>query len=296
MKVLVVGLVKDPQLTRLKSEAAKIGAELTGVYSKDIAIVADGSSFTCLAGGTNLQEFDVIYFWTLGTKRWEWYAAGKYLHRKYGARIINRNTIEDGFNYSPTPTLDFSIQAENDLPYPTTIVIHSLAHVDSLKSKFDFPVIVKHGMVHKGKGVYKAENLEDTKEIIRKSEFDPPFIIRQFIPNDGDIRVFVVGGKAVAAMKRIPGEGEFRSNISLGGRGEVYNLAKNRNIQDLAERAAKLSGVEIAGVDIIEDINTGKPYILEVNDGPQFTGIEKYTGANVAGTIIAYFQKSYKNK
>ena len=296
MKILVVGLVNDPQLMRLKSEAAKIGAQLTGVYSKDIAIVADGSSFTCFAGNTNLREFDVIYFWTLGTKRWEWYVAGKHLHHKWGTRIINRNTIEDGFNYSPTPTLDFSIQAENDLPYPRTTVIHSLTHVDSLKSKFDFPVIVKHGMVHKGKGVHKAENVEDIKEIIRKSEFDPPFIVRQFIPNDGDIRVFVVGGRAVAAMKRIPGKGEFRSNISLGGRGEIYDLAKNKNIQDLALRAATLSQVEIAGVDIIEDINTGKPYILEVNDGPQFTGIEKYTGVNVAGAIIAYFEKSCKDK
>ena len=65
--------------------------------------------------------------------------------------------------------------------------------------------------------------------------------------------------------------------------------------KELAEKAAQITKTEIAGVDIIINKETGELYILEVNPAPQFEGLEKYTGVNVAVTIIEYFESLKKS-
>ena len=65
----------------------------------------------------------------------------------------------------------------------------------------------------------------------------------------------------------------------------------NIEIKNLAERIARICKVEVAGIDIIINKNSGNPYILEVNIGPQFEGLEKYTGVNAAREIIEYFKE-----
>jgi len=62
----------------------------------------------------------------------------------------------------------------------------------------------------------------------------------------------------------------------------------------IAEKISKVTRTEIAGVDIMVNKETGKPYVLEVNHGPQFAGIEKATGINIAAKIVDYFEKLAK--
>ena len=153
-------------------------------------------------------------------------------------------------------------------------------------------MIIKTAEGRQGKGVFKVDSkVELEKAVEELPQESPAFVVREFIPNDGDIRIFTIGYKAIGAMKRTPREGDFRSNISQGGSGEPYELDKYPEIKELAEKVSKITKTEIAGVDIIIHKETGKPYILEVNPGPQFTGLEKYTGVNAAGEIIKYFEK-----
>jgi glutathione synthase/RimK-type ligase-like ATP-grasp enzyme len=75
--------------------------------------------------------------------------------------------------------------------------------------------------------VFKAENKEELTKIVAELEKTAQaIVIREFIPNDGDVRVFCVGYKVIGAMKRSPKTGEFRSNISLGGTGARFDLEK----------------------------------------------------------------------
>ena len=161
--------------------------------------------------------------------------------------------------------------------------------------KFNFPVILKLSGGRQGKSVFLLKTLVELEEKIDENKhLKHYFLIREFIPNDGDIRVFTVGYKAIGAMERTPPRGDFRSNISQGGRGAEFDLNNNFEIKELAEKASKLIKTEIAGVDIMIHKETKKPYILEINPGPQFMGLEKYTKTNVALEIIKYFEEVVK--
>jgi ribosomal protein S6--L-glutamate ligase len=99
-----------------------------------------------------------------------------------------------------------------------------------------------------------------------------------------DIRALVVGDQVVACMRRRARGREFRSNYHLNGTVEKVELPEG--YADAACRAARVLGLNIAGVDLLE----GKdgPLVLEVNSSPGLEGIEKASGVNVAGAIVDY--------
>ena len=94
----------------------------------------------------------------------------------------------------------------------------------------------------------------------------------------------------VAAMKRTAKEGEFRSNLHRGGTAEVVKLTPEE--RSTAIRAAKIVGLNVAGVDILRS-NHG-PVVMEVNSSPGLEGIEGVTGKDIAGMIIEFIEKNAK--
>src|SRR5512140_1620278 len=88
-----------------------------------------------------------------------------------------------------------------------------------------------------------------------------------------DVRALVIGGRVVAAMRRTAREGEFRSNIHRGGSAEAVELP--REFAEAAVKAARVMGLEVAGVDMLE-ARSG-PKIMEVNSSPGFEGLERAT-------------------
>jgi len=300
MRILVVGLVKNPQLLRVKEEGKKRGHQVDGCYVSDLIINASNDSFDVFlkTKDQRLTDYDLIYLWSVGKRRWDWFVAVKYLSEKHGVKIVNHKVIDPTYSYYLASSSDYFKQFEGSLPFPRSSVVFSVKAIDEVVGRYYFPVIVKISEGRQGKGVFKVESLEElkakTKELL---EISPSVIIREFIPNDGDIRVFTVGYKAIGAMKRTASkEGEFRSNISQGGVGENFDLEKYPEVKDIAEKLSEVTKTEIAGVDIMINKETGKPYILEINPGPQFTGFEKYTGINAAEEIIKYFEKICTNK
>lgn len=291
MKILIVGLKKNPQLTRIIEEGQKRGHQVEGCFTSELVISAEKNSFKPTLRGRDIDH-DLIYLWALGKRRWEWYTACLYLNRIKKTLIVNHKIVEKNYNYYLTPAIDYLRQVDQDLQFPKSAIVFSAESVDSVANEFSFPVIVKTSTGHQGRGVFRASTPGQIRKIIKDNrEVSPAFIIRQFIPNDGDIRIFTVGYIAIGAMKRIPvRKGEFRSNISLGGRGEKFDLNKYPKVRKMAEKVSKVTRTEIAGVDIMLHKDTGEPYILEINPGPQFTGFEKYTGINTAGKIIKYFE------
>jgi RimK family alpha-L-glutamate ligase len=159
--------------------------------------------------------------------------------------------------------------------------------------KFNFPVIVKGSGGDRGTRVFKADNLKQLEKLVRRlrkteTEEGRRYLLQEYIENDGDFRVLVLGEKVLGVMKRASAKkGEFRNNYSAGGRVEVADLPGE--VKELAVRAAKICGLAVAGVDVaFRDFDIKKPVIWEVNKGPQFKGFMKATGIDVPTEIVKY--------
>jgi ribosomal protein S6--L-glutamate ligase len=118
--------------------------------------------------------------------------------------------------------------------------------------------------------------------------------VQEYIKEAGgaDIRCFVVGDKVVAAIKRQAAPGEFRSNLHRGGSAAVVKITPEE--RKTAVRAAKIMGLQVAGVDILRS-NHG-PVVMEVNSSPGLEGIEMATGKDVAGMVIEHLIKEIGEK
>jgi ribosomal protein S6--L-glutamate ligase len=115
-------------------------------------------------------------------------------------------------------------------------------------------------------------------------------IVQEFIKEAkaADLRVFVVDGVVVGAMKRQGKAGDFRSNLHRGGTAEIIQLSDDE--ENAALKAARVMGLGVAGVDMLQSARG--PLILEVNSSPGLEGIETATGIDIAKKIILYVERS----
>ncbi len=160
-----------------------------------------------------------------------------------------------------------------------------------VEEELGYPVIVKSSFGSMGTGVFKAENFEQLKGAASALKMQP-HLFQQYITESAgrDIRVIVIGGKAVAAMERISG-GDFRSNIAIGGRGLKIDMPVQ--VKEMAEKAAALLNLDYCGADIL----FGKEgfYLCEVNSNAFFDGIEAATGVNIAKLYANHIAKTMIN-
>jgi len=288
MKFLIVGLKTNSQLRRLQEEGQNRGHQVDGCLTHE--------QFKFELEGKELKDYDLIYLWAIAKRRWEWALAASFLNKNYQTKIINQKIIAPDYLYFFSPALDYLKQTRTGINYPKSKVVFPQINLSKAIEGFSFPLIVKASGTRQGQGVYKLDSFEAFKSFWAGFKKETvALVIREFIPNEGDIRVFTIGYRAIGAMRRIPPEGEFRSNISQGGSGQPFDLKKNPRVRELAEKLSWLTKTEIAGVDIIFHQQTQKPYVLEINPGPQFTGFEKYTLINVALEIIKYFERKLKS-
>ena len=149
------------------------------------------------------------------------------------------------------------------------------------------PHVIKLNEGAQGAGVLLAEKHTASQSVIEALRgLYATFLVQEFIreSNGADFRCFVVGGKVVAAMRRQGREGEFRSNLHRGGSATVAQLSAAEI--DTALRAARVMGLNVAGVDLLR--SQRGPLVLEVNSSPGLEGIEAATRVDVAGEIIEY--------
>lgn len=160
------------------------------------------------------------------------------------------------------------------------------------KEDIEFPVVIKPNHMGQGGGVKIAKNKEEIFQIIHSYEKPDikKLILQEFIDYEHDLRVLVVGDKVVGTMKRIPKEGDFRANFSLGGTVAPYELDEEG--KDLAIRAKNATGLDVSGVDILID-KSGQKYILETNRSPGVEGITEAMNENITKVWLDYILEKY---
>jgi len=152
------------------------------------------------------------------------------------------------------------------------------ARADEIIKKLSLPVVVKESFGSMGKGVYKADSREELISIMEKVKLKP-HLFQEHVGEPGvDVRVIVIGGKAVCAMER-RNDTDFRSNVAQGGYGKKITL--DGEFKKSAEKCALVLGLDYCGVDLLYG-KDNKPYVCEVNSNAFISGIEKVTGFNVA--------------
>jgi ribosomal protein S6--L-glutamate ligase len=192
----------------------------------------------------------------------------------------------------------FSLQLlqKSGLDIPTTGFANSpIDTTDLIEMVGGAPLIVKLLEGTQGSGVVLAETKKAAESVINAFKaLKANLLVQEFIKEaqGKDLRCFVVDGKVVASMERRAAPGEFRANLHKGGVASVVKITAQE--RKLAIKAAKTLGLKVAGVDIIRSAKG--PLLLEVNSSPGLEGIEKATGKDVAGTMIAAIEKKLRWK
>jgi len=151
------------------------------------------------------------------------------------------------------------------------------------------PVVIKLVEGTQGMGVILAETEASAKSIIEAfSAANVNIMVQEFIREaaGSDVRAFVVGGRVVAAMRRIGKSGEFRSNLHRGGTAEPAEISADE--RQIAIDAAATLGLNVCGVDMLRSVRG--PVVIEVNSSPGLEGVEAATGIDVASQIISFLE------
>ena len=173
------------------------------------------------------------------------------------------------------------------------------SHTQDIKGVIEIvgsvPLVMKLLQGTQGQGIVLAETRKAAESVMSAfRQLDADIMVQEFIKESSgtDIRVFVVGDRVVASMKRTAPEGEFRSNVHRGGHMEKVDLTPEE-IQ-ISLEASKILGLSVAGVDLMR--SDRGPLILEVNSSPGLQGIETCSGENVAGKIISFIEKKVRSR
>lgn len=164
---------------------------------------------------------------------------------------------------------------------------------DLIKMVGGAPLVIKLLEGTQGLGVVLAETNKAAESVLHAfMELKANILVQEYVKesNGADIRCFVIADKVVASIKRQAKEGEFRSNLHRGGTASLIKITPEE--EQTAIQAAKVLGLNVAGVDILQS-NKG-PVVLEVNSSPGLEGIETISKKDIATMIVKYIEKESK--
>lgn len=215
----------------------------------------------------------------------------------YEARGTVTTAPAGGIGQSRDKLKSLNLMREARLPIPRTALVSTPDELSLAVDAVDgFPVVIKILKGTQGRGVILATNMATAQAVL--SIFfrhgQKPILIQEFIAeaNGCDLRLLIVGHRCVAAMQRSAPEGEFRANLHRGG--SAHSITADNETERLALQAAALHRLGVAGVDIIP--SSRGPLLLEVNSSPGLEGIENTTKVDVAGEIVRFLEREWKQQ
>ena len=281
----ITALIQNNRPTQgeLRRAAAEVGVGLTTMpWTRLSSRIIDGRESFNLPDPT-----DVVLLWSMCSGSFEhiiFRMDGVGRLAASGMAMINSpRAIEIGVD----KYLSLSLMRQAGLPGVDTVVCQSY---DDAMQAFDTlggDVVVKPIFGSQGFGITRMTDralaqraftqLRDMRSII---------YVQRYVPHDGsDVRLFVLGKRVLAAMRRRCGEGDWRTNVALGGRGEP--LAADDALTDLALRAARACEAQVCGVDVLFDAG-GRPYVLEVNPIPGWKELAAVCAVDVACELVSF--------
>ncbi len=270
---------------RLKKAGGLEGYDTLTVALENLAYVIeeDGSAHVIdTVSGVDLASSSFVYLKSWEAMPEEACALATYLHFK-GVPFIDSLSLNVGVSKLTTM---FKLWSEG-VAVPLTVYVR---RNDRLKKflasgwgdRLGATFIVKDIVGAKGKLNFLSSF--DEAQAILGDYPDVHFMCQRFVVNDGDYRVGIYIEEPGFIIKRV-GSGESHlNNVSAGGRAEYIDIEKApKKLIAIAKKASRASSLQVSGVDIIIDKETGKAFVLEVNQGSQIV-----TGAFVEQNIAAF--------
>ena len=215
---------------------------------------------------------------------------------RYGTAVLRQFELMG--SYSPNPS-DAILRARDKLRAHQLLAAQGIGlpatvfgdnpddTVDLLSMLGPPPHVIKLTEGSQGAGVMLTEKPSASRSVVEALRgLYASFVVQEFVAEaqGADLRCFVVGGRVIASMRRQAPEGDFRSNLHRGGSAEAVQASAEQAAT--AVRAARVLGLDIAGVDLIA--SQRGPLVLEVNSTPGLEGIEQVCGLDIAGEIVEY--------
>jgi glutathione synthase/RimK-type ligase-like ATP-grasp enzyme len=278
-KILILVGIKGPKKGIFVTDiASRIGkdVEITLAEFSDLYFSISDHNIYVEIAEVPLTDFDLVYFRRAGGGFSIMAATLATCLKAMGIKFIDSSWEEIGpLGSKFTSLVKLCVEG---LPIIKSIYVRQKQigkYQEKIIEELGLPLIAKELSMQRGKGVYKVESILDFEKLPAKSSTgsDNQFLFQEYKNLGDEYRVLVLGERVgVWEKKTLTVEGEFRHNVSLGAREEFLDLDKIPAIlSKIAIDAAVKLNLQIAGVDIAEDKNTGKYYLIEVNRGPGFT-------------------------
>lgn len=285
MDIGILSRNKDLYSTRkLINTARDLGHDVHWMNTLKCSLVVDGGDFRVLYGEKDKSDLDVVLT-RVGTTVTEYGLAVAHHFESMGVLVINSS--QSIFN-SRDKFRSLQLMQAGGIPTPKTVLARSPDAVfQAIRLVGGTPVILKMNQGTQGAGVMFADSLESVESVLETLwEFGANIQIQKFIAESRgkDLRAFVIGNEVYAAMKRVAAGTSFKANIHQGGTGIPVELDSVQ--EKVALKAAKVLGLKIAGVDILES-KTG-PVVIEANSTPGFEGLERATHKDVARAMVEF--------
>lgn len=288
---IIVNPFKEPKACVRQAERLKNEFEKKGVSVK---IVFDAYLHSGLRNGNLTTDYRDCDFCV-------------YLDKdKYASSVLEKNGIRLFNSHAAVRVCDdkgetYIALAGSGLNIPDTVfgalcyrgdVATDTEAAQVVADKLGLPLVVKESFGSLGSGVYLVKTVDELSSLTERIKLKPHLFQKYMGSRKGtDVRIIVVGGRAVAAMER-RNDCDFRSNISSGGTGRA--VVPSSAFIKAAEKAASVLGLDYCGVDLLYG-DDGEPYVCEVNSNAFFEEMERVTGINVAEAYVEEIIKQCGN-
>jgi len=271
---------------RFLQASAQEKISLVPIHYSQLGMEAKVGEWEITFEGRPLSEFDLFYFRNVGDQNEALPLLLEY-SQKHHIPIVDDYLLKVGGAFRKKKSCEAMMLLGDGVSYPKSFFTADRELLKRVVSEWEKPLIVKSTGGRHGTSTFLIKEMADLERILfGRSAVD--FLVQEYIPNDGDYRLFLIGYEVVAGFKREEKEDKLILNRSVGTSKSLAEIPKL--IADEAKKAAKILGVEITGIDCVIDKMTGNPVIIEVNQAPEFYVMEKRTGVDIAGKIISYLR------
>ncbi|HET7147583.1 MAG TPA: lysine biosynthesis protein LysX [Candidatus Nitrosopolaris sp.] len=173
---------------------------------------------------------------------------------------------------------------------PKAVAAFSEESAIAALDNFGYPAVIKPTIGSWGRLVALLRDKDAAKAVLEDRMHMFPlyhiYYLEEFVKRPPrDIRAIVIGDAVVAAIYRYSIEGDWKTNMALGGRAEQYPVSTQ--LEDICMKAARAMDGKIVGVDLMESDEEGL-LVHEVNNTTEFKNTVKTTGVDIPGLMIDY--------